>query len=157
MPLSSTPRSVRKRFPPSRPASACVGRHAQGTAFPTASFRHVMLRTVLPIFVALSIAIVGGAWSVLYALEHGFGLESLSVGSWHAYPSLGTPDASAYAKASVARQGDLPLGQAEGLVFEATEDASGAALARDCTYRIAGDLPPARFWTLYAADPSMTP
>jgi hypothetical protein len=116
-----------------------------------------MLRTVLPIFVALAIAIVGGAWSVLYALEHGFGLESLSVGSWHAYPSLGTPDASAYAKASVARQGDLPLGQAEGLVFEATEDASGAALTRECTYRIAGDLPPARFWTLYAADPSMTP
>jgi hypothetical protein len=116
-----------------------------------------MLRIVLPVFVALAIAIGGGAWSVRYALDHGFGMEALTVGPWQAFPDLGTPGASAYARAAVARRGELPLGRAEGLAFRASNDGSGAELARNCTYRIAGEMPAARFWTLYAADPSMTP
>jgi hypothetical protein len=116
-----------------------------------------MFRTVVPVFVALAIAIGGGAWSLRYALEHGFGMETLAVGPWQANPDLGTPDASAYAKAAVARRGELPLGRAEGLVFHASDDSSGAALERNCSYRIAGELPAARFWTLHAADPAMRP
>jgi hypothetical protein len=116
-----------------------------------------MFRIVLPVFIALAIAIGGGAWSLRYALRHDFGMDALAVGAWQAYPDLGTPVASAYAKAAVARRGGLPLGRAEGLTFQASEDNSGAALQRDCTYRIAGELPSARFWTLYAADPSMMP
>ncbi|MGN6464871.1 MAG: DUF1214 domain-containing protein [Rhizobiaceae bacterium] len=116
-----------------------------------------MLRIVLPIFVALAIAIGGGAWSVHLALERGFGIETLSVGPWKAYPDFGTPDASPYAKAAVAQGGELPLGLAEGLAFEASDDSSGAALMRNCSYRITGDVPTARFWTLYATDGSMTP
>jgi hypothetical protein len=116
-----------------------------------------MFRTVLPIFIALAIAIGGGAWSLRYALERGFGMETLTVGPWRANPDLGAPAATAYAKAVVARRGELPLGRAEGLVFHASNDNSGAALARNCSYRIAGKLPAARFWTLYAADSSMTP
>lgn len=116
-----------------------------------------MFRTVLPIVIALAIAIGGGAWSVRYALEHDFGVETLTAGSWKAYPDLGTPNASAYARAAVAQQGWLPLGRAEGLVFHASVDSSGAELSRNCAYRIAGEMPAARFWTLYAADPSMNP
>ena len=116
-----------------------------------------MFRIVLPVFVALAIAIAGGAWSVRYALDRGFGMETLTVGSWRAYPDLGTPNASAYARATVARRGELPLGRAEGLAFLASSDDIGAALERNCTYRIAGEMPIARFWTLYAVDPSMTP
>jgi hypothetical protein len=116
-----------------------------------------MFRTVVPIFVALAIAIGGGAWSLRYALDHGFGMETLTVGPWQANPDLGTPDASAYAKAVVARRGELPLGRAEGLAFHASEDSSGKALERNCSYRIAGQLPAARFWTLHAADPQMRP
>jgi hypothetical protein len=116
-----------------------------------------MLRTVLPVFAALAIAIGGGAWSLRYALDHGFGMETLTVGPWQANPDLGTPDASAYAKAVVARRGELPLGRAEGLAFHASEDSSGKALERNCSYRIAGQLPAARFWTLHAADPQMRP
>lgn len=116
-----------------------------------------MFRIAAPLFVALAIAIGGGAWSVRYALEHGFGMETLAVGPWQAYPDLGTPDASAYAKAVVARRGELPLGRAEGLTFHAADDSSGEALERNCSYRVAGELPIARFWTLYAADLSATP
>jgi hypothetical protein len=116
-----------------------------------------MFRTVVPVFLALAIAIGGGAWSLRYALKHGFGMETLAVGPWEAHPDLGTPNASAYAKAAVARRGELPLGRAEGLVFHASDDSSGAALERNCSYRIAGELPTARFWTLHAADTTMRP
>jgi hypothetical protein len=116
-----------------------------------------MFRTVVLVLVALAIAIGGGAWSLRYALEHGFGVEALAVGPWQANPDFGAPDASAYAKAVVAQRGELPLGRAEGLVFHASDDSSGAALERNCSYRIAGELPAARFWTLHAADPAMRP
>jgi hypothetical protein len=116
-----------------------------------------MLRVVLPVLVALAIALVGGAWSVRYALDRGFGIEALTSGPWRAFPDLGTLDASAYARAAVARRGELPLGRAEGLAFQAAADSSGALLERDCTYRIIGEMPAARFWTLYVADPSMAP
>ena len=46
----------------------------------------------------------------------------------------------------------LALGRAEGLAFVATRDAAGLPLRRDCTYRIEGTTPPARFWTLHATD-----
>ncbi|MDN5927175.1 MAG: DUF1214 domain-containing protein [Hyphomicrobiales bacterium] len=116
-----------------------------------------MFRTVVPVFIALVIAIGGGAWSLRYALEHGLGMETLTVGPWQANPDIGTPDASPYARAVVARRGELPLGRAEGLTFHALNDSSGAALERNCSYSIAGELPPARFWTLHAADPAMRP
>ncbi len=116
-----------------------------------------MFRTVIPIVVSLCIAIGGGAWSVRYALDHGFGIDMMHVGAWTASPDLGTPEASPYAKAVVARRGELPLGRAEGLTFRADRDSADALLRRDCTYRIAGNTPSNRFWTLYAADSMMTP
>ena len=39
--------------------------------------------------------------------------------------------------------------------FAAVYDASGAALSRRCSYLIEGSTPPARLWTLYAADRSL--
>jgi len=116
-----------------------------------------MFRTVVPVFVALAISIGGGAWSVRYALDRGFGLDALAVGPWQAYPDLGTPGSSAYAKAMLARRGELPLGRAEGLTFHASDDSSGTTLERNCSYRIEGDLPAARFWTLHATDTAMRP
>lgn len=116
-----------------------------------------MFRTILPIAISLCIAIGGGAWSVRYALDRGLGIDMLRAGAWTASPDLGTPDASPYARAAVARRGELPLGRAEGLAFRAERDGADAPLRRDCTYRIAGHTPPSRFWTLYATDRKMTP
>jgi hypothetical protein len=55
----------------------------------------------------------------------------------------------------VAREGLLALGRAEGLAFIARRDASGEPLVRQCRYSIEGTIPPARIWTLYAADRDM--
>jgi hypothetical protein len=37
----------------------------------------------------------------------------------------------------------------------AAHDSAGQPLLRECAYRIEGNLPVARFWTLYAADQSL--
>jgi len=116
-----------------------------------------MLRTVLLTLLTLIVAIGGGAASVQYALDRFEGFGALEVGQWSAYPEAGTPDSDPYAKARGARNGTLALGAAEGLIFHAGRDAQGRELDRNCTYRITGATPPARFWTLYAADRSLRP
>jgi hypothetical protein len=116
-----------------------------------------MLRTILLTAFAVAIAIVGGAGSVWYALSARQGVGALAIGPWTAYPELGTPDADPYSKARVAREGVLALGRAEGLIFTAATDSAGVALRRECSYTIEGTMPPARFWTLFAADGTMAP
>lgn len=115
-----------------------------------------MLRTILLIALSVAIAVLGGAGSVWYALNAEHSVGAMTVGAWTAYPDLGSPDADAYSKARMAREGVLTLGRAEGLSFTASHDSSGAPLRRECSYVVEGTLPPARFWTLYAADASMS-
>lgn len=114
-----------------------------------------MLRTVLLVLVTLVIAVGGGAASVWYALRAQEGVGAVTIGSWTAYPSMGTPDADPYSKARAAREGLLALGRAEGIAFFAGRDAGGEPLSRKCSYLVEGSAPPARFFTLYAADPSL--
>ncbi len=113
-----------------------------------------MIRMVLLTAIALAIAVGGGAWSVWVALNAGFGVGAVQVGEWSAFPAVGTPDADPYSKARFAREGGLVLGKAEGISFVAQHDSLGAALRRGCSYTIEGEIPSARFWTLYAADPN---
>ncbi len=108
-----------------------------------------MLRHALLILLTLTIAIGGGAGSVWYALGAIEGLGALTVGGWTSFPDAGTPQADPYSKARIAREADLPLGAAEGLTFTAGVDSGGERLRRECTYRIEGQMPPARFWTLH--------
>ncbi|HWK65451.1 MAG TPA: DUF1214 domain-containing protein [Rhizobiaceae bacterium] len=111
-------------------------------------------RIFLTLFV-LAVSIGGGAASVWYVLGTQQGIGALSVGSWTAFPKIGTPEADPYSKARIAREGVLSLGRAEGLTFIAERDSEGRPLRRDCSYNIVGSTPPARFWTLFAADKSL--
>lgn len=116
-----------------------------------------MLKTLLPTLLALIVAIGGGVGSVYYALDHAPGFGALHAGQWVAQPAAGTAGADPYAKARDARSGALALGAAEGVTFHASRDASGRLFDHGCTYRITGETPPARFWTLYAADRTLAP
>ena len=124
------------------------------TAIPDVTRRRLMFRTVFLAVLVLAIAIGGGAASVWYALQAQEGIGAVNVGGWTTFPELGTPLADPYSKARIAREGVLSLGLAEGLTFVAQRDSGGAALRKNCAYRIEGSFPPARFWTLYAAEPS---
>lgn len=111
-----------------------------------------MLKQSLLIVLALAVAVGGGAASVGMVLNSQEGIGAVSVGPWTAFPDIGTPEADPYSKARVARDGVLALGRAEGLSFVADRDSTGVTLKSECSYRIEGSLPVARFWTLYATD-----
>lgn len=111
-----------------------------------------MIRTIFLTAIVLVVAIGGGSASVWLALNASEGIGAAVIGGWTAFPDVGTPHADTYSKARFAREGGLSLGRAEGITFVATEDSSGDGLRRQCTYQIEGQIPSARFWTLYAAD-----
>lgn len=107
---------------------------------------------IIGFLVALAIAVSAGLGATYIAVMRGHGFEAISARAWRAWPKEGTPDADPYAKAVIARSGRIPLSPGEGLVLEADHDDAGEPLQSGCTYRVAGDLPPARIWTLTAYD-----
>lgn len=111
-----------------------------------------MYKTIFLTALTLAIALVGGAGSVWLALDADFGADTVATGPWRAHPLRGTADADPYSKARFSRQADLALGIGEGLVFVAAHDDEGQPLRVACRYRIDGQMPPARFWTLHARD-----
>ncbi|SJZ65672.1 DUF1214 domain-containing protein [Consotaella salsifontis] len=110
------------------------------------------MRFVLLLVIALAIAFGLGGWSAEQALDAKAGGGSVTVGVWMADPDAGSPDADPYAKALLARTGNLTLGIGEGISFHAAHDAAGAPLSRSCAYRLSGSTPLARVWSLAAYD-----
>ena len=79
---------------------------------------------------------------------------SVTVGAWRANLRAGSPDADMYTRASVAINALLALGRDETMYFIATQDDQGRVLQSECSYRIEGVPPKARWWsvTAYADD-----
>ncbi|MFC3075833.1 DUF1214 domain-containing protein [Shinella pollutisoli] len=111
-----------------------------------------MFRIPLVIALALAIAFGLGVVGSVWALRATVGFGAIALGPWTAFPAAQTIDADPYAKAHRARDGRLLFGGAEGLAFTAATDSDGRNLVRQCRYRIEGITPPARLWTLHAAD-----
>lgn len=102
-------------------------------------------------FKLLLTALIGvalGLISVHATVVRDAGFGSAPSGAWQAWLKRGAQDADPYARASISRFGEIPLGPAEGLTFVARHDDSGAALTGRCDYRLAGQPMPARFWSL---------
>lgn len=112
-----------------------------------------MFRVPLLIAIALAIAFGGGVWSTIVALDATQGFGSIRLGAWEAFPDAQTDKADPYAKSHRANAGKLLYASAEGLSFTANVDETGARLTGNCSYRMSGHTPPARFWTLFAAAP----
>jgi hypothetical protein len=108
----------------------------------------------LPFLVALALltAFGVGIGSSVMMLNASSGFGAIRLGPWSSFPQAQTVDADPYAKSHRARAGRLLFGSAEGLMFQADVDSQGKRLSSDCTYEMKGQTPPARFWTLYAAD-----
>ncbi|WP_244490880.1 DUF1214 domain-containing protein [Aureimonas frigidaquae] len=106
---------------------------------------------------ALAIAFGGGAWSVDHLLSRFEGSGFLTSGPWHADRLAGSPTADPYSRARTAREGNLILGLGEGVAFRAGTDSAYRPLRADCTYRIEGQLPIARLYTLTTFRPDGRP
>jgi hypothetical protein len=107
---------------------------------------------MIDIAVAILVAVVLGVSTAWYAVEQGYQFGGVTVGAWKSWPQAGSPTADPYSLAMLARTGEVPLGAGEGLAFTAETDSSGEPLSGRCTYRVVGQTPAARLWTLTAYD-----
>jgi hypothetical protein len=93
-----------------------------------------------------------GLGSAFLMIDGDYPFGAVRAGPWQVWPRVGSRDIDPYARAIVARRGDLPLGAGEGLEFTATTDSSGRNLSAQCSYRVARTTPVARHWTLTVYD-----
>ena len=112
------------------------------------------MRLLLGSLFAFFVAAVVGLGATYLALSRGAAFGPLTIGSWTAWPKTGTPDADPYARASIARNGRLPMALGDGVSFTASSDDKGRPLDGRCDVVVGGVTPAARFWTvtLYTRD-----
>jgi hypothetical protein len=104
-------------------------------------------------FFTLIVAAAIGLGATWLTLTHGVAFGSLTIGAWTAWPKSGSVDIDPYARATIARTGELPIGAGDGVAFYANTDDSGGAFDGRCTYVVSGMTPAARYWTLTLYDP----
>lgn len=106
------------------------------------------MRLLLGSLFALAVAAIVGLGATYFALTRGAAFGTLSIGSWSAWPKTGTVDAEPYARATIARTGQLPIALGDGVSFTSLTDDSGKLLDGRCNVVLSGVTPAARFWTL---------
>ena len=111
------------------------------------------MRLILGLLFALAVAAIVGLGTTWLALTRGVAFGAVPIGSWTAWPKTGTRDIDPYARATIARSGELPIGSGDGVAFVARRDANGRPLDGRCDALVSGITPQARFWTLTLYDP----
>src|SRR5258708_25778301 len=82
----------------------------------------------------------------------GTDLGTLTIGAWTARPKTGTSDVDPYSRATIPRNGELPIGTGDGGAFTAMTDDRKKPLDGRCDVVVSGVTPAARFWTLTLYD-----
>lgn len=111
------------------------------------------MRLILGLLFALAVAAIVGLGATWLALTRGVAFGAVPIGPWTAWPRSGTRDIDPYARATIARSGELPIGSGDGVAFVARRDATGRPLDGRCDALVSGITPQARFWTLTLYDP----
>lgn len=106
------------------------------------------MRLLIGTLFAFAVAAVVGLGTTYFALTRGAAFGALTIGSWTARPKTGTAEADPYARATIARTGQLPVALGDGVSFTAQTDDSGKLLDGRCDVVLSGVTPAARFWTL---------
>jgi hypothetical protein len=109
----------------------------------------LLLGSLFSFIVAAGVGL-GSTW---FALTNGTAFGGITIGAWQAWPKTGTMDIDPYARASVSRTGELPIGLGDGVSFVAKTDDAGRPLDGRCDVLITGTTPQARFWTMTLYDP----
>ena len=111
------------------------------------------MRFAFVLFACVCLGLALGLWTAWLAVRSAAPIDAIALGAWQAWPNAGTDAADPYSRARLSRTGEVPLGLGEGLPLLAVTDDTGAPLTSACDYRIAGQTPPARLWTLAIEDP----
>ena len=110
------------------------------------------MRLIVLILLALLLATVVGLGATWLTATRGTDLGTLTIGAWTARPRTGTAEIDPYARATIARSGELPIGTGDGIAFLATTDDHKKPLDGRCDVIVSGVTPAARFWTLTLFD-----
>ena len=111
------------------------------------------MRLLFGILFALATAAMVGLGTTWIALTQGLAYGGVTIGAWTAWPKNGTAGIDPYARAMIARNGELPVGSGDGVSFYARTDDAGQPLDGRCDVLVSGITPPARFWTMTLYDP----
>ena len=110
------------------------------------------MRLILITLLALLIATVVGLGATWMTATRGTDLGTLTIGAWTARPKIGSSDIDPYSRATITRNGELPIGTGDGIAFTATADDKHKPLDGRCDVVVSGVTPAARFWTLTLYD-----
>jgi hypothetical protein len=110
------------------------------------------VRLIFLTLLALIIATAVGLGATWMTATRGTDFGALTIGAWVARPKTGTPDVDPYSRATIARNGELPIGAGDGVSFLATTDDQKRPLDGRCDVAVSGVTPAARFWTLTLYD-----
>lgn len=112
------------------------------------------LKLALKLLAAVLVALALGAGSALLAVRSGGLGSQVASGPWETDLTIGSSEADPYTRAQVAVAGLLALNRNETIYFTAARDGDGNRLRVNCSYKIEGTDPPARWWsiTLYGDD-----
>ncbi|MGH6717215.1 MAG: DUF1214 domain-containing protein [Bradyrhizobium sp.] len=110
------------------------------------------MRLIFVTLSALCIAAVVGVGTTWITTTRGTELGTLTLGAWTARPRTGTTDIDPYSRATVIRNGELPMAAGDGVAFTARTDDRKRPLDGRCDVVVSGIAPAARFWTLTLYD-----
>ena len=110
------------------------------------------MRLVFVALVALTLAAAVGLGSTWMTTTRGTEFGTLTIGAWTARPRIGTTDIDPYSRATITRNGELPIGTGDGIAFTARADDKKKPLDGRCDVVVSGVTPAARFWTLTLFD-----
>jgi hypothetical protein len=106
------------------------------------------VRLLLGALFSLAIAAGVGLSATWFALTQGAAAGGITIGAWTFWPRMGTAAIDPYARATVARSGELPIGSGDGVAFYSWSDDAGHTLDGRCDVSVGGITPQARYWTL---------
>lgn len=104
----------------------------------------------LVLALVLFVGILLGTVTAQQAIGGRFGLTTQSKGPWTVWPTAVQPRIDPYTRAHQLFYAFLPPNRFETLEFEARIDSDGRGLDENCTYRVRGPMPRARWWSLLA-------
>ena len=111
------------------------------------------MRLLFGTLLALTVAAAIGLGATWLAITQGTAYGGVTIGAWTAWPKVGTAGIDPYARAMIARSGELPVGSGDGVAFSARTDDAGKPLDGRCDVALAGITPQARYWTITLYDP----
>lgn len=112
------------------------------------------MRLLIGLLLSFVIAAGIGLGSTWFALTQNLSFGALELGAWKGYPRNGTIGIDPYARAAIARNGELPVGSGDGVAFATAVDDDGHALDGRCDVVVHGTTPPARYFTMTLYTPS---